>query len=195
MKPIALIIFTLCLFSSGCSNQSNPSDVQKTDTTRKDFLPVQGFIKSEIAWVDSFPAKIVKYTIENGHKDSSIIDLKIFDSLAKDFLSPELEKPAFENNFTESSFMDQTSESLTFTYSAQNNKTAIRRVDVLATPSLELDRVKSIYMEKTVDGADGKWLKKMYWKSKSNFQIVWIQDNPNQSPLTRQLKVVWDNRQ
>jgi hypothetical protein len=194
MKFIALIIFTLCLFSCGCNNQPKPSAEQKADTTRKDFLPVQDFIRSEIAWVDSFPSKMVKYTIENGHKDSTIIDLKMFDSLAKDFLSPELEKPAFENNFTESSFMDQTSESLSFTYSALNNKTAIRRVDVLATPSLELDRVKSIYIEKTADGVDGKELKKMYWKSKSNFQIVWIQDNPNQSPATRQLKVVWDNR-
>jgi hypothetical protein len=195
MKFIALIFFTFGFFVAGCNDQTKPSTEQKTDTTRKDFLPVQDFIRSEIAWVDSFPAKIVKYTIENGQKDSTIIDLKIFDSLAKDFLSPELEKPAFENNFTESSFMDQTSESLSFTYSALNNKTAIRRVDVLATPSLELDRVKSIYIEKTTDGVDGKGLKKMYWKSKSNFQIVWIMDNPNQSPSTRQLKVVWDNRQ
>ena len=194
MKFIALILFSLSFFGIGCSEQSKPGANEKTDTTRKDFLPVQDFIRSEIAWVDSFPVKIVKYDIENGHKDSTIIDLKVFDSLAREFLSPELEKPAFENNFIESSFMDETSQSLSFTYASQNKETAIRRVDVLATPSLEFDRVKSIYIEKTVEGQDGKWLKKMYWKSKSNFQIVWIQENPNQSPLTRQLRVVWDNR-
>jgi hypothetical protein len=194
MKFIALIPFSFSLLAMGCGEPSKPAANVKTDTARKDFLPVQDFIRSEIAWVDSFPVKIVKYTIANGHKDSSIINQKGFDSLAKEFLSPELEKPAFENNFSESSFMDQTSQSLSFTYASQNKETAIRRVDVLATPSLDLDKVKSIYIEKTADNQEGKWLKKMYWKSKSNFQIVWILENPNQSPLTRQLKVVWDNR-
>jgi hypothetical protein len=194
MKFIIPILFSLYFLSIGCSEQSKPAANEKADTTKKDFLPVQDFIRSEIAWVDSFPLKIVKYTIENGHKDSTIIDLKVFDSLAKEFLSSELEKPAFENNFSESSFMDQTSQSLSFTYASQNKETAVRRVDVLASPSLELDKVKSIYIEKTADNQEGKWLKKMYWKSKSNFQIVWIQENPNQSPLTRQIKVVWDNR-
>jgi hypothetical protein len=191
MKFIALTFIPLILLEIGCADhQSNPASIQTTDTTKKDFLPVQDFLRSEIAWVDSFPAKIVKYTIENGHRDSALIDLKIFDSLAKEFLSPELEKQAFENNFNESSFMDETSQSLSFTYSSQNKETAIRRVDVLASPSLELDRVKSIYIEKIADGQDGKWLEKMYWKSKSYFQIVWIQ-----SRLTRQLRVVWNNRQ
>jgi hypothetical protein len=179
---------------SGCTNQQENQSSKRVaaDTIKKDFLPVLDFLRTEIAWVDSFPAKLVKYTIENGHKDSSIIDVKTFDSLSQEFLSPELEKSVFESNFKESSFMDETSQSLSFTYAAQNIGTSIRRVDVLASPSLGYDRVKSIYIEKQMNNQSGQMLEKMYWKSKSNFQIIRIRENPNQSPLTSQLKVAWD---
>ncbi|HTQ27489.1 MAG TPA: hypothetical protein VMI35_05140, partial [Puia sp.] len=96
--------------------------------------------------------------------------------------------------FTESSFIDQTTQSVTFTYSTADAGHILRRVDVLASPEQGFNKVKSIYMEKTINKGDSIVIKKMYWKAKRSFQIISILEAGNQPAVTSQLKVVWDNR-
>ncbi|MFI5156328.1 MAG: hypothetical protein ACHQEM_09085 [Chitinophagales bacterium] len=188
------IIFFEALVCGCANNKVQPPLQDSVAVEKKDYFPVLDFLKGEIAYVDSFPLRIIKYTISGSHKDSSIIQSTAFDDLAKKFLSPELEKAAFEKEFKESSFLDQTSQSLSFTYSTQNNGLQIQRVDVLASPSLGFDKVKSIYLEKLSHSQDSTIIEKMYWRSRSNFQIIRILELPNHTSTSSQLKVVWDNK-
>jgi len=143
--------------------------------------------------VDSLPLKMVKYVTANKKTDSTLIKLEEFDALAKEFIPTELNDSAFRENFDESSFLDQTTQSLTFTYSTKNSKSRLQRVDVLATPDPGFDKVKSIYMETIDNKNDTLVTKKMYWRARKSFEIITILQSNNQPILSNQLKVVWDN--
>jgi hypothetical protein len=196
MKPYSVLIFLSLSISCHDPIKENTSSANTTDSTKteekKDYFPVQDYIKSEIAYVDSLPLRIVKYTVHNGKKDSVFLKQAEFDQLAQQFLDSAMEKNSFEKNFSENSFMDQTSQSVTFTYSKKDNQPGLRRIDVLASPEAGADKVKSIYIEKTVVVNDSPFIQKMYWKSRRNFQVVTMSSIATQP--ASQLKVVWDER-
>ncbi len=194
MKNHKLLIGTIvCLLLLACCNNK-----QKTDSTKqeenKNYFPVADFIRGEISYVDSLPLGIIKYIIKNGKTDSSYIKTDEFDRLAQEFLPAELNDSIFRKNFIETSFLDQTTQLLTFTYSTKNALLQLHRVDILATPSATgFDKVRSIYMEKSSGKNDTSIIKKMYWRTKKSFEIITLLQPNNKPLITDQLKVVWDN--
>jgi hypothetical protein len=192
MKNYRLLILAISYLFLACHNNDEKVNTQKQEE-KKDFFPIADYIKSEINYVDSMPLGIIKYNIRNGKTDSVFIKTDEFDQLAQEFLPTELKDSIFEKNFTETSFLDQTTQLLTFTYSTKNSTIQLQRVDVLATPSNGFDKVKSVYMEKNFIRKDTSVTMKMYWRAKKSFQIISILQPTNQQPVTKQLKVVWDN--
>lgn len=192
MKNYRLLILAISYLFLACHNNDKKENTQKQEG-KKDFFPIADYIKSEINYVDSIPLGIVKYSIQNGKTDSIFIKTDEFNQLAQEFLPAELKDSIFEKNFTETSFLDQTTQLLTFTYSTKNTTIQLQRVDVLATPSNGFDKVKSIYMEKNFIRKDTSITMKMYWRAKKSFQIISILQPTNQQSVTKQVKVVWDN--
>lgn len=168
-----------------------PSPAPKEDSTTTAYLPVADYLRSEISYVDSTPLAIQKYTTLDNRKDSSFIQQEEFNRLAKEFLLPELATDSFKNNYSESSFMDKTSGYLTFTYSTQNKKLPLQRVDVLAAPGTSMNKVKSIYLQNIFQAGDTTIVKKMFWQTGHNFLILTSLQLHGKEPLERQLKVVW----
>ena len=191
-KNILLICISITAWQS-CTNHEATSK-EKQQTEKKNYFPVKDYLLSEIANVDSTPFAIFKYEVQPGKKDSSIVRTAEFDQLAKQFLLPELDSAYFENSYNESSFLDQTTQSITFTYSAKNSQAALRRIVVLATPDPGFDKVKSIYLELSTGSGDSATTKKLYWKAKRRFEIISIKHGDANPSDIHQLKVVWDNR-
>ncbi|HTQ64596.1 MAG TPA: hypothetical protein VMI12_07340 [Puia sp.] len=197
MKKLSSLTIAFLFLIPACKNGEQKKDTPPPQEEKKDYFPVVDYIKSEIDYVDSLPAAIKKYTIRNGIKDSMFIKAADFDQLAKIFLPAELNNPGFEKDFTETSFFDQTTGLLTFTYATKNKKSLLQRVDVLLTPSAGLstgfNKVKSVYMEKLENKNDTLSTQKMYWRAKKSFDIISILQPENQSPISDQVKVVWDD--
>ena len=191
MKNYRLSVVALFCLISACKNHEQKTTVVETQE-KKDFFPVADYISSEIGYVDSLPLKMTKYITQNGKKDSSLIKLQEFDDIAHEFLPAEISDSIFQKNFEENSFFDQTTQSLTFTYSTKNSKLALQRVDVIANRTSGYDKVRSVYMEKTTTKNDTVVLKKMYWRAKKSLEIITILQPPDQSKLPDHLKVVWD---
>lgn len=193
MKNYFLIIVSISFLLIACKNEkekSTPPEIKE----EKNFFPIADYIKGEISYVDSLPLRMMKYVTVNGKTDSSFLNLEDFNALAHEFLPNELiDSVAFEREFSENSFLDQTTQSLTFTYSTKNDKLALQRVDVVANRTSGFDKVRSIYMEKSMARNDTTIQKKMYWRAKKSFEIVSISRIPNQPQSTDHLKVVWDN--
>ncbi|MDP4148521.1 MAG: hypothetical protein Q8927_01620 [Bacteroidota bacterium] len=202
MKNV-LCIGALLLLAASCRNK-NPSAADAgapsvgtaspdvTDSVQKSYFPVADYLRNEIRTVDSTPIAILKYTTRNNRTDSAFISAPVFDLLAQEFLAPELDSPAFEKRFSETSFADRTTNSVTFTYSSLKNEQPVQRVDILLDPEAN-NRLKSIYMEKSFSAGDTLVTKKMLWKAGRNFLIITTQQLPGQAALVRQLKVVWDS--
>ena len=183
-----------------CACHSTPSEipsttVTKTDTAKKNYLPVAYYLKAEIAEVDSFPFRIMKYQASQGKTDSGIITTAVFDQMAKEFLNPELDSARFENKFEENSFVDRSTNLVSFTYSTKDTGNGLKRVDVLLSPGSGYDKLSSIYMESISKDKDSTLISKMSWKAGRNFSILHIRQ-PNKGPeTTNQTIVVWDSRE
>jgi len=186
--------FLICACHSTSSETPKP-EATKTDTTKKNYLPVEYYLKAEIAGVDSFPLRIMEYQIRQGKTDSGIITTSIFDQLAKEFLNPELDSARFESKFEENSFVDRSTNLVSFTYSTKDTGNGLKRVDVLLSPGSGYDKLNSIYMESISRDKDSTLISKMSWKAGRNFSILHIRQ-PNKGPeTTNQTIVVWDSRE
>ncbi|MFI5124552.1 MAG: hypothetical protein ACHQDF_04445 [Chitinophagales bacterium] len=187
LSRILLIVLPV-FFYSACHDKPD------APVAKKNYFPVRDYLQSEIASVDSVPSKMVEYDIRNGKTDSAIISLQTFNKLAAAFLLPDLDSGRFENRFEENSFLDQSSNLLTFTYSTKDSSYGLRRVDVLAIPNPSgTDKVKSIYLESSSGNSDSLKLTKMYWRSGKSFSIIHIYQPAHGEAGTSQTNVVWDS--
>lgn len=197
MKRFFIPLSVICLISACHSTPSETTEkkVEKTDTAKKNYLPVAYYLKAEIAGVDSFPLRIMKYHVSNGQTDSGIITTAVFDQLAKEFLIPELDSARFESKFEENSFVDRSTNLVSFTYSTKDTGNGLKRVDVLLSPGSGYDKLNSIYMESISKDKDSTLISKMTWKAGRNFNILHIRQ-PNKGPeTTNQTIVIWDSRE
>jgi hypothetical protein len=201
MKNFALVCLAgawLC-FNACAHHGQQPAPGQQDSLSNKDsaknsFFPVADYLETEIMRVDSFPIATMKYTIRNGRTDSGYIQLTEFDELARQFLLPAFKDGSFEKNYTENSFADRGSQSVTFTYSPtdQDQALPLQRVDVVTASGTQGNLVKSIYMEKTRMAGDSAILQKMYWQAGRSFQIVSLIRVKGQPPVQQQVRVVWN---
>jgi hypothetical protein len=186
-------VFILIVFAevSACKSGNKKSETAN-EAGKKNFFPVADYIQSEINYVDSLPLGIIKYSTKNHRTDSAYIQSAEFNEIAKVFFSADLKPSFFKNEFSESSFIDLTTQAATFTYSAKNSKRELRRVDVLATAGEGLNKVSSVYLEKIIHKNDTLIIKKLLWRTRKSFLIVTSKQLSNQIPVVEQLKVVWN---
>src|ERR1700741_3379845 len=186
MKNHTLTLVILILIIIGCKNKeeqssSVPDQQQKTDTQEvKNYLPVLDFLKGEIQNVDSFYAGLRKITIRNGKTDSTFISSEEFHKITSEFVTNELSKEFLEKNYNESSFMDHSTQSVTFTYEARDHNLAIRRIDLLTGETSGFDKLRSLFIEKQVSSGDTSILKRIFWKAGKNF-LLFTQKTVGQS--------------
>jgi hypothetical protein len=200
MKNFALVCLAgawLCVNACAHHGQQPASDQQDSlsnkDTARNSFFPVADYLETEIMRVDSFPIATMKYTIRNGRTDSGYIPLPEFNELALQFLLPEFENGSFEKKYTESSFADRATQSVTFTYSTTDQSLPLQRVDVVTASGTQGNLVRSIYMERTRVAEDSVILQKMFWQAGRNFQIISLIRVKGQPPMQQQVRVVWNS--
>jgi hypothetical protein len=197
---IVLFLAAGCLLNS-CIHHNQPADLskqdslQRADSNKTVFLPVAEYLEADILHVDSIPLALRKYITRNGQTDSAYIQVPEFNALALQFVLPELRNGSFEKNFTENSFMDKTTQSVTFTYATTATHLSLQRVDVTTSPGINSQKVKSIYMEKNRVSGDSLVLEKMYWRMGRSFQVSTMTSVKGKSPIEQQLKVVWDDEE
>ena len=200
MKYFVLLYLAGAIFLTSCRNHQQPADTSRdslsqADSGRNAYLPVATYLETEILHVDSVPLALRRYRTFNGKTDSAFIQVPEFNQLALQFLPTELHDGSFEKNFTESSFADQSTESIMFTYTTKVSDQSLRRVDVQTVTGHGSQKVKSIYLEKRRVSGDSLILEKMYWRTGSNFQIVTMTTVKGKPPVEQQLKVVWDDEE
>jgi hypothetical protein len=198
-SSVATGLLLAMLFTGACSEPQQPAAETKAEQKeeKKAYLPVSDYLQSEIRKVDSSVTGILMRKSETHiNYDSVFITNQQFHALAQDFFAPELARESFERSFKETSFFDETTESFTFTYEATDSAVSVRRVDVLIAPSMELDKIKTIYIEKKYASGDTAITKKMIWNAGSDFSIVTIkavQKTPDRHwSNVHQAKVIWD---
>jgi hypothetical protein len=191
IPALAMVLIYACRFK----HPETEAGIKQADTAKKNYLPVADYLKAEIAMVDSFPLRLMRYHIVNGKTDSGIITTPVFDQLAKEFLSADLDSSHFEKHFEENSFVDRSTNLVSFTYSTKDTGYGLKRVDVLLSPGAGVEKLNTIYMESISGNKDVSIISKMSWKAGRNFRILHIQQPKNGKETLDQTIVVWDIRE
>jgi hypothetical protein len=189
MKKYLVLSFMMPCFILCCKSKQKNEEVNQP--AGKKFFPVADYLQSEIRYVDSLPIGIIKYSVQPNKTDTSYIRIPEFNKIALAFICNELTQENFEKQFSESSFMDQTTHAATFTYSTKNPDLELQRVDVLATPAGNTNNVSTVYLEKVIHRNDTLILKKMLWRTRTSLQIITSTQVSDQKPVVKQVKLVW----
>ncbi|MBS1665976.1 MAG: hypothetical protein JST58_01225 [Bacteroidetes bacterium] len=192
MKTYITLIVSIALMSSACKSKEEKKDAETTSQDKKNYLHVRDFLGSEIRYVDSLPLGISKYVTHPTRTDTTYIQAPEFDQFANLFLCPELDQQTFENEYDETSFIDQTTNAASFVYESKNPKLHLRRVDVIASSNGNSNNITSVYLEKEIKKNDTTIIQKLLWKTRKSLQVTTSKQYQKQPPIVEQTKIVWN---
>jgi hypothetical protein len=199
MKNVVLVLIAgICLCWVSCAHRNGqPASDQQDSLSRQDssknvFFPVAEYMEAEILRIDSFPEAMRKFTTRDGHTDTVYIQVPEFNALAMQFLAPAFIDGSFQKDYEETSFMDRSTETATFTYSAKGKDLPLQRVDVVTISEGGVSKVKSVYQETSKVAGDSTIFQKLYWQTKHQLQIISLITVKGRPPVRQQVKVVWD---
>lgn len=185
---IPVLFFALAACSS---NEKKTAEPAEAPIQSQSFFPVTSYLKGQLYDIKQKGLTPIKYTTIKEHTDSVLVKFEDLETLAKEFLSPEIDSTNLIAFYTESKFLDQTIEAFTFTYELKPNapdSVKFLQWDVYIEP--EKGKVKRIYMIKK--GGPGKTLQ-LTWLSNKWFKTTTIVNNPDGSSLVeKEEKIVWD---
>ncbi len=185
-----VIIWFVAMVLWGCKNKTGGTNKTVTSDTAV-FYPVKEYFLQQIREVDSSAGFIYKTTLENGRADSTALSKKQFDSLAQFFLRYDISDKRVRNYYKENIFLDETTHSYTFNYTAADDLLPLKRLDVLLdVGSTQVKRV-FITISETVDGYEVT--DKAGWKTGDRFFINGITDRGG-STSVQQNTIVWRNQ-
>ena len=183
------ILFSLILLGN-LFYFSCKSKAKEEPTEDKPFYPIGAFIKEQLNKLDSMPLAVFKYTYSGDKRDSVIIEKTEARKSAEEFLQPDITDSAVKKSYTESTFMDETINLVTITYTAKDDNAEIRKANVYINPNN--DKVKSIYIEKRTVANGQNVSKIILWKADQNFEIVTSAPRAGMADSTSRIKYVWD---
>jgi hypothetical protein len=179
----------MLLVLANCKTKPHHEVLLTSDTTR--FYPVNEYLMQQIEHVDSGAFFIYKITIENGKRDSIVIDKQQFKLLSKGFLEYNINDKSLHKYYKENFFLDESTHSYTFNYRALDTSLPLRTVDVLL--DTETQQVKWVFLNKVKTEGANTVNEKASWKNNDRFLINTIKESGDSS-LTQQNIVVWGNQ-
>ncbi len=200
MNRLLISLFACCILFS-CGNKpavpgaSNPKADSAT-TARADspsaYLPISDFLREDLRRIDSFATGILRKGAVNGKKDSAFVKLPELHKAAEQFFPSALDSTFFRQNFSETSFLDQTTEQLNFIYTALDSTSSLRQVVVYVKPNVSTNSIDRIYMEMASREGEAVVEKKLTWKMQKYFYVLTIKQPQSGTPVTTLQKLIWD---
>lgn len=180
------VLLPLLLFVS-CTNDT----ANKESASGKDefFYPVNDFFKQQIESVGASD-NISYLRAENGvTTDSSVISKEQFNKLAYHFIEHDIADSALKIYYKQSVFMDETTASITFSYTSTDKALPIQSVDVLVDTLRQ--EVKRIFISSQLIKGQDTTLEKLGWKNGESFFISNIKNPQNGKNENSFILVKW----
>jgi len=186
------IILYACfgLISCHSNKKQQPGKEQTEDNTV--YYPVNDYIRKQIKQVDSIPYYVYRVLVVNGKKDSTTISRPVFDSLTQQFILPELEEGALRKNFTESVYVDESTNSVTLTYTPKDSNTVVQNAMVLLDTTSQ--NVKWTFINVLQNKGDSTIIQKMGWKGDESCYLNRSVSYADGKRKDMQLNIVWNEK-
>lgn len=191
---ITLLIFSF--FFSCKQKQSNTASNQIVDTITQQeekpiFFPVTEYFKGQLAEFRNRGINPIEYTGDPKHPDSSWIKSEDFEKAFKPFITPVIDSHRLSNKFEEKSFVDQTINSITFSYDPKqelSDSDEVRRWDVYVDP--ESQTIKRIYIVKKLPSGN---MQQLTWQAGKWAKIIELDpEKDGNAAIISQREIKWD---
>mgnify|MGYP003585543591 FL=1 len=197
MNKIYLFLVLITFITIGsCGTQDTTTNEHQTDalvadTTNEPLYPYAQYIDSQINYVSNAQLAVFQFNYANGKLvDSSIIPKDTFKAIALQFNNPDLNLTEFRKSYSEESFQDLSTESITFIIKALNDASEIKEVTVVLQP--ESKAVKNIIIKKIIEHPDYTETQNLLWVNNMNCQIVSVLNYKSGKTESKVLKLEWD---
>lgn len=190
LQKIVAVMF-LFLFLVSCRlNEDN--DKAKSSDEADFFFPVNEFFKQQIQSVGA--ADSIHYLrMENGAvADSTLISKEQFNKLAYLFIEHDIADSALKIYYNQSTFMDETTGSITFSYICTDKSLPIQSMDVLVD-TVRQDVKRVFILSQLISGTDTT-IEKLGWKNGESFFINSIKNPQAGNEETSSISVKWKSR-
>lgn len=165
-RLLPVTLFALFIIACKSSKKENPAPGKKTEEQGENFIPYVALLQKQVSLVDSTPLAIYKYiTDSTGRLDSATIQRDEFHQLARSFMEPDIMN--LQKEYASSSFGDQSTGLVNFTYTAKDSAKEVQRVNLRFKPGTPA-RLTSLDMIRH----SGGHIQKLFWKSNRFFHII-----------------------
>lgn len=156
-------------------------------------FPVTEFLEGQLKNIENSPVTPLKLIIADGKIDSVWITREMIREFAEPFLTPLIDSASLSFYFDGESFIDQTVNSVTFTYDANQSlpkNISLRTINVYADPELgnitKVYLLKESYLDKLVTKVQ------LTWKTDQWCSIRTIVQKEEETTVITEEKVTWN---
>jgi hypothetical protein len=191
MRQYFLIALILALNACNNNNTEKITAVTPPVEEKPNFLKVTSYIKGEIFQIKEKMQTPIKYTTINDHMDSVFLKFEDLNDQLKEFVQPVIDSANLSPLFTETKFVDQTINAITFTYDPKvqlPDSISLRHWDVYVEP--ETGKITRVYMVKKASG--NKTLQLTWESGKSCKTTTLISNADGNLSVEKEEKISWD---
>jgi hypothetical protein len=183
------VIILILLWIISCKSE------KKANPAAEPFFPVVGFIKSQVAHVDTgmYSIKYVDLS-DTTKRDTAYYHRDRFRELSTEFLQvPDISTSEYQDRFVEARNYDETINRVYIVYTPVDpEKEQIQRQEILIHPDPAGDRITSIIIDYHLNTKDSSVQKRMLWQADRSFQVVSTKQLPGKPETTSVYKVIWN---
>ena len=192
MNKIVTLVIWLCALLFSCNSIDKEEKVFSEKKIDISVFPVTEFIKGQLKEVEKSPITPLKTTVINGHVDSAWVSRDSIRVFAAPFLTPVIDSASLSEYFKGDSFLDQTINSITLSYEANNkipHNIALRTIDIYVEP--KLNTITKVYLLKETHVGIVTTKVQLTWKTNEWCKIVTIYQNEGEKPIIKEEKMIW----
>ncbi len=182
------IFFLFAWGSAACNGKSKTTSPDSIDI-EKPFFPVDAYFKSEIENADASDSIFMKLSSNGKTIDSATITAAQLNELAAPFTEHNIADPSMKELYKQDIFLDLSTNSYSFTYSAKSEMLPIQYLHVLVDTITETAR--RVFINERLHKNDTTVTRKMGWKTGEGFYINTIFQIPDRPDSVTQLSVKW----
>src|SRR4051794_23659522 len=181
-----------CFVLISCKNNKKQQSSEKPAADSSVYYPINDYIRQQVKLVDSIPYYVYRVLVVNGKRDSTTISRPVFDSLVQQFIVPELEEGSLRKNFSESVYVDESTNSVTLTYTPKDSNANVQNAMVLLDTTAH--NVKWTFINMLQNKGDSTILQKIGWKGDESCYINRSVSYADGKRNEMQLNIVWNEK-
>ncbi len=169
MKYCWHLILACCICFACGNEQDVASNQHSSNNDSLQFYPLQTYLRLQVNKADSNGHKKIQTTVFGDEKNIDTLSHESFYKITDVFTSIDILESYQKRFYSESVFMDLTTNSYTFSYTTEEDSLPVKRIMILVDTASSL--VKRVFITRQRNRADSNIIEQLGWMHDNSFYI------------------------